>query len=145
MRKLPITIKSHNPELTNEYEFQSTREHAEPIVEKYTSWLRLDWWENIGGEIHVESEDYDQVINFLKELFPEKEFLIIQKDEYELCVYSSIAGLEQKVEDVIYNGVKDIGVEIIGFSLVDFYNCDQWKEEDDDNWSTDFFEVKKKV
>jgi hypothetical protein len=143
MKKLPITIQSHTPELTNDYEINSTREIVEPIVKKYNSWLRFNWWENEGGEIHVESEDYNQVINFLKELFPEKEFLIIQKDEYELCVYSSIPGLEQKIEDVIYNGVKDIGVEIKGFSLIDFHNCDQWKKEDDDHWSTDFFEVKK--
>jgi hypothetical protein len=90
---------------------------------------------------------------FYKELFPDKNFVMIQKDEYELMVESTNLELKSEIMKIIMEGPQDSKIQVTDFGytseipkvdndfLIKLNKCEKIKDEDDDNWYSEIFEV----
>jgi len=112
-----------------------------------------------GGEDHEYGGAIDgpdnpfYFLNFLKELFPDKNFVMIQKDEYELMVESTNLDLKSEIMKIIMEGPQDSKIQVTDFGytseipkvdndfLIKLNKCEKIKDVDDDNWYSEIFEV----
>lgn len=118
-------------------------------------------------DIYIYDEDSDDIhggfidgpdnpiyfLNFLKELFPDKNFVMIQKDEYELQVESTNPDLKSEIMKILLEGPQNSEIQVTDFGftseipkvdndfLIELNKCEEIKDEDDDNWYSEIFEV----
>jgi phage anti-repressor protein len=116
------------------------------------------WYEGIEDDINCDKtgdiipiegpDNLELWIDFLSAIFPEKDLVCIQNDEYELQICSSRGDIEYILYDVIENGPKDYKFKLRKINLEkeyivelsELHNCEDYKQRSD-NWISDFFEI----
>lgn len=147
-------ISHHSSLIRGNFKFKYDEKDLIKILKNHTE-LYISNEDNEGkhGGMIDGPDNLSYFIEFLKELFPNKNFVMIQKDEYELSVESTNPELKSEIIKVIKEGPNNSKIQVtdFGFSretpkldndfLKKLFECNEIKDQEDDNWYSEIFEV----